>query len=79
MTDERDPLVDPRPGDVVRANGYGAREVAEKYQTPRGEFVAYHPWKNGVRLASMWSCALVDWRDWCRDHAATVVRRGEGQ
>lgn len=68
--DERSPLTDPRPGDVVRI-GCHAYKVEH-----------IEPMSFGV-LARCTLCKRTltgsegEWARTCRDHAATVVRRGD--
>jgi hypothetical protein len=70
----RNPLTDPRRGDIISANGCDiGREVnhVDRFR------VDYSPWKGGgAECRPDNSCSLENWRRWCREHKATIVKRG---
>lgn len=67
----RDPLVDPRPGDVVRSS-YAT--IGERHVTGVWD-CGVNYWRvlpTGKRYLG--HCLPVIWQKWCRSHRATVVQ-----
>ena len=69
----RNPLTDPRRGDVISADNCDiGREVnhVDRFR------VDYSPWKGGgAEYRSDSACSLETWRRWCREHKATIVKK----
>jgi hypothetical protein len=69
----RNPLTDPRRGDIISADGCDiGREVnhVDRFR------VDYSPWKGGgAEYRPDSSCSLENWRRWCREHKATIVKK----
>ena len=70
---ERDPRVDPQPGDVLELLGIGRREVKESTH-PKTK-VIFHLCCEGNDFVTLEECTKDSWRKWAR--GATVVRRKE--
>ena len=71
MPADRDPRVDPRPGDVVR-KGRITRFVTEGY---RGRIVYAKRVSEVPRASGSFSCWITTWQDWARN--ATVLHVAE--
>jgi hypothetical protein len=68
---ERDPLTDPRPGDVVRSL------IRERHVRERSDcYVFYRTMKLNGELGKTVCVWIRTWRVWCRKTKATVVERG---
>ena len=66
---ERDPRVDPRPGDVVCHSDRRRRAVSHvEYDLVSGEHF-------DARGFSLFDCWITTWRDWAR--GGEVITRGE--
>lgn len=68
MSSERDPRIDPRPGDVLTK---GDRRRVVILAHAEWSWVSYGAGASGRTL----SCDLRSWREWARK--ATVEKRGE--
>jgi len=70
----RNPLTDPRRGDIITADNCDiGREVnhVDRFR------VDYSPWKGGgAEYRPDRSCSIEAWRRWCREHKAVPFRRG---
>jgi hypothetical protein len=65
---ERDPRVDPRPGDVLTRGGDEVEVLYFRY------LLGIAKWR--TRGGKSMRCSAIAWRKWAAN--ATVVRRGEG-
>lgn len=76
MTDstERDPVFNPRPGDIVRSeyDSIGERHVV-RVSDNGVRYWAVHP----KRANRDGICFLSNWTKWCRSHRVEVMQRGE--
>jgi hypothetical protein len=63
ITPERDPRIDPQPGDILRGNGQIRRVLARE-----GDRVRCASGEYDYRMT------LDNWRKWCRLNGATAVR-----
>jgi hypothetical protein len=71
---ERDPLTDPRPGDVVRpttTRGNRTRCVEERF----ADVVRF--WTPTRYTGRLQRTSIVGWRTWCQKTKAVVVERGD--
>lgn len=64
---DRDPLTNPRPGDVIRLAGFTVTvtEVMKRH-------IDYHYTGKGQRLRP-------EWEEWCRRNHAVVVKQAESE
>ena len=70
----RDPLVNPRRGDIISANG---GDIGREVNHTDNFGVDYSPWKSGgAECRPDGTCTLATWRRWCHEHKATVVKKG---
>ena len=68
MADDRDPRVDPQPGDVVQVRNDKRRVIALFPTAPSGTVVSWRsPWNNAT-------CLVRTWRRWAK--CGEVVSRG---
>jgi hypothetical protein len=73
---KRNPLLDPRPGDVVENSNGKCRKVTSVGISTSDSF-------NCRNFGRSWVCIdgkmiwLDAWRRWCREHRAVVVKKGE--
>jgi len=70
---QRDPRVDPRPGDVV-ARAYGERWKTRIVVERRGANIAYI---RQMPSETLCSCLLAAWQEWCAHPAVQVLPQQE--
>lgn len=68
---ERDPRVDPRPGDEIALEDWRHLVIGR----PREGRVLYTTWVGGMHLNSTCTASLEEWTDLARN--AEIVKRGE--
>lgn len=72
----RNPLTDPRHGDILITPRRGERQVRERTENT----VCYLSIKRSVLKGPYKQtgyCSIPQWRAWCRDQKAKVIQRGE--
>jgi len=71
----RNPLTDPRRGDIISANGH---DIGREVNHADSHRVDYSPWRGGgAEYRPDGACSLETWRRWCRKHKATVVKKSK--